>query len=65
MSETPSLESKEFSVTHRRRRDQLPGGRHGIPREVVAESQRDRILKGMTIAAGRHARMVPIGLTTP
>ena len=54
MAETPGLESKEFSVTHRRRRDQLPGGRHGLPREVVAESQRDRILKAMTIAAGRH-----------
>lgn len=53
MPETPSLDSREFSVTHRRRRDQLPGGRHGIPREVVAESQRDRILKAMTIAAGR------------
>jgi AcrR family transcriptional regulator len=54
MPETPRLESKEYSVTHRRRRDQLPGGRHGIPREVVAESQRDRILKAMTIAAGRR-----------
>jgi AcrR family transcriptional regulator len=53
MSETLGLESKEFSVAHRRRRDQLPGGRHGIPPEVVAESQRDRILKAMTIAAGR------------
>jgi AcrR family transcriptional regulator len=54
MPETPSLDSKQYSVTHRRRRDQLPGGRHGIPPEVVAESQRDRILKGMTIAAGRN-----------
>jgi AcrR family transcriptional regulator len=54
MPETPRLESKEYSVTHRRRRDQLPGGRHGIPPEVVAESQRDRILKAMTIAAGRR-----------
>jgi AcrR family transcriptional regulator len=54
MPETPSLDSKEFSVARRRRRDQLPGGRHGIPPEVVAESQRDRILKGMTIAAGRN-----------
>lgn len=54
MPETPSLDSRQYSVTHRRRRDQLPGGRHGIPREVVAESQRDRILKAMTIAAGRR-----------
>jgi AcrR family transcriptional regulator len=53
MAETLGLESKEFSVAHRRRRDQLPGGRHGIPPEVVAESQRDRVLKAMTIAAGR------------
>ena len=53
MPETPSPDPKELGVAHRRRRDQLPGGRHGIPPEVVAESQRDRILKGMTIAAGR------------
>lgn len=53
MAESPGLESRKYSVAHRRRRDQLPGGRHGLPREVVAESQRDRILKGMTIAAGR------------
>jgi AcrR family transcriptional regulator len=53
MAEPLGLESRDFSVTHRRRRDQLPGGRHGIPPEVVAESQRDRILKAMTIAAGR------------
>jgi AcrR family transcriptional regulator len=53
MAETPGLDTRQYSVTHRRRRDQLPGGRHGIPREVVAESQRDRILKAMTIAAGR------------
>jgi AcrR family transcriptional regulator len=38
----------------RRRADQLPGGRHGLSREVVAESQRERLLKAMTIAAGRH-----------
>ncbi len=38
----------------RRRADQLPGGRHGLSREVVAESQRERLLKAMTIAAGRN-----------
>lgn len=54
MTESPGLESREYSVTHRRRRGQLPGGRHGLPREVVAESQRERILKAMTIAAGRE-----------
>lgn len=48
------LDAKEYSVAGRRRRDQLPGGRHGLSREVVAQSQRERILKGMTIAAGRH-----------
>jgi AcrR family transcriptional regulator len=53
MTESPGLESREYSVTHRRRRGQLPGGRHGLSREVVAESQRERILKAMTIAAGR------------
>jgi AcrR family transcriptional regulator len=38
----------------RRRADQLPGGRHGLSREVVADSQRERLLKAMTIAAGRN-----------
>lgn len=38
----------------RRRADQLPGGRHGLSREAVAESQRERLLTGMTIAVGRR-----------
>ena len=50
----PRLDAKEYSVAGRRRRDQLPGGRHGLAPEVVAQSQRERILKGMTIAAGRN-----------
>lgn len=54
MAQSPSLESKEYSVSHRRRRGQLPGGRHGLSPEVVADSQRERILKAMTIAAGRN-----------
>ena len=38
----------------RRRADQLPGGRHGLSREAVAESQRERLLAAMTVAVGRR-----------
>ncbi|NLT07547.1 MAG: TetR/AcrR family transcriptional regulator [Solirubrobacterales bacterium] len=37
----------------RRRPDQIPGGRHGLAPEEVAESQRGRILRAMTEAVGR------------
>jgi AcrR family transcriptional regulator len=37
----------------RRRPDQIPGGRHGLAPEQVAESQRGRILIAMTDAVGR------------
>jgi AcrR family transcriptional regulator len=37
----------------RRRPDQIPGGRHGLAPEQVAESQRSRILTAMTEAVGR------------
>lgn len=37
----------------RRRPDQIPGGRHGLSAEEVAESQRSRILSAMTEAVGR------------
>ncbi|HEX2070693.1 MAG TPA: TetR/AcrR family transcriptional regulator [Thermoleophilaceae bacterium] len=37
----------------RRRPDQIPGGRHGLAPEEVAESQRSRILAAMTDAVGR------------
>jgi len=37
----------------RRRPDQIPGGRHGLAPEQVAESQRGRILTAMTEAVGR------------
>ena len=37
----------------RRRPDQIPGGRHGLAPEQVAESQRSRILAAMTDAVGR------------
>lgn len=37
----------------RRRPDQIPGGRHGLAPEEVAESQRGRILAAMTDAVGR------------
>jgi len=43
-----------YGASGRRRSDQLPGGRHGLSREVVAESQRERLLKAMTAAAGRR-----------
>lgn len=31
-------------------REQLPGGKHGLPRQVVAAHQRERILQGLTQA---------------
>jgi AcrR family transcriptional regulator len=37
----------------RRRPDQIPGGRHGLAPEEVAESQRGRILAAMIDAVGR------------
>jgi AcrR family transcriptional regulator len=37
----------------RRRPDQIPGGRHGLAPEQVAESQRGRILAAMTDSVGR------------
>lgn len=37
----------------RRRPDQIPGGRHGLAPEEVAESQRSRILTAMIDAVGR------------
>lgn len=38
----------------RRRADQLPGGRHGLSREAVAESQRERLLAAMARVVGRR-----------
>ena len=37
-----------------RRLGQIPGGRHGLAPEVVAESQRARLLSGMAAAVGEH-----------
>lgn len=37
-----------------RRPDQLPGGRHGLDRETVAASQRNRILNAMVQTAGQE-----------
>jgi AcrR family transcriptional regulator len=51
---TSSIGLPKHGVTGRRRADQLPGGRHGLSREVVAESQRDRLLKAMTVTVGRR-----------
>lgn len=44
----------KHGLTGRRRADQLPGGRHGLSREAVAESQRDRLLNAMTVTVGRR-----------
>jgi AcrR family transcriptional regulator len=35
-------------------RDRLPPGRHGLPREVVAENQRERLLNGVVDAVAEH-----------
>jgi AcrR family transcriptional regulator len=34
--------------------DRLPPGRHGLPREVVAENQRERLLNGVVDAVAEH-----------
>jgi AcrR family transcriptional regulator len=34
--------------------DRLPAGRHGLPREVVAENQRERLLNGVVEAVAEH-----------
>ena len=34
-------------------RDRLPPGRHGLPRDFVAENQRERLLNGVVEAVGR------------
>jgi AcrR family transcriptional regulator len=49
-----SIETQSQGPPGRRRADQLPGGRHGLSREAVAESQRERLLSAMTIAVGRR-----------
>ncbi len=35
-------------------RDRLPAGRHGLPREFVAENQRERLLNGVVDAVAEH-----------
>jgi len=35
-------------------RDRLPAGRHGLPRELVAENQRERLLNGVVEAVAEH-----------
>src|ERR1700710_3245039 len=35
-------------------RDRLPAGRHGLPREFVAENQRERLLNGVVEAVAEH-----------
>lgn len=54
MSAGSSTTVRRYDAPGRRRADQLPGGRHGLPREVVAESQRDRLLDAMTVTVGRR-----------
>jgi AcrR family transcriptional regulator len=39
----------------RRRPDQIPGGRHGLTPEQVAESQRARLLAAMTLTVGQSS----------
>ncbi len=34
--------------------ERLPPGRHGLPREVVAENQRERLLNGVVEAVVEH-----------
>jgi AcrR family transcriptional regulator len=34
--------------------DRLPAGRHGLPREVIAENQRERLLNGVVDAVAEH-----------
>jgi AcrR family transcriptional regulator len=34
--------------------DRLPAGRHGLPREFVAENQRERLLNGIVDAVAEH-----------
>ena len=34
--------------------ERLPAGRHGLPREVVAENQRERLLNGVVDAVAEH-----------
>jgi AcrR family transcriptional regulator len=34
--------------------DRLPPGRHGLPRELVAENQRERLLSGVVDAVAEH-----------
>jgi AcrR family transcriptional regulator len=34
--------------------DRLPAGRHGLPRELVAENQRERLLNGVVEAVAEH-----------
>jgi len=49
-----SIETQRYGAPGRRRADQLPGGRHGLSREAVAESQRERLLSAMTVTVGRR-----------
>lgn len=35
-------------------KDRLPPGRHGLPRELVAENQRERLLNGVVDAVAEH-----------
>ena len=34
--------------------DRLPAGRHGLPREVITENQRERLLNGVVDAVAEH-----------
>jgi len=49
MAETPEVTSELASG-----RTRLPPGRHGLPREFVAENQRERLLNGVVEAVAAH-----------
>jgi len=46
----PARAAAELAAGHAR----LPPGRHGLPRDVVAESQRQRLLNGVVEAVAEH-----------
>jgi AcrR family transcriptional regulator len=49
MADTPQTAAELASG-----RDRLPPGRHGLPRQFVAENQRERLLNGVVEAVAEH-----------
>lgn len=46
--------TSEHRPARERGRQQLPPGRHGLPRDYVADNQRDRIRAALTTVVARH-----------